>query len=121
MEDLDQEQRANPSPTSPSRKRRSRREIEAWLERYGQSGQTQAAFAAEHGIKVGTLRQWLYRRRPNEAKSEGQLLPVKVVEDRGRVSGILVRFPEGVEVEFVRDVEISDLIQLIGRGGSTGC
>jgi len=121
MEKQKQEQRAQTTTTRPVRKRRSRQEVDAWVERYRRSGQTQTAFAAEHGIEVGTLRQWLYRRRDQEAESPGRLLPVRVVEDGGRVPAVVVRFPGGVEVEFVRGVEITELSRLIGWGGSQRC
>jgi hypothetical protein len=113
------EDQATPA-TGQKRKRRSRQEVDAWVERYRRSGQTQTAFAAEHGIEVGTFRQWLYR-RDQKAEAPGRLLPVRVVEDGGRVPAVVVRFPGGVEVEFVRGVEISDLIRLIGGGGSARC
>lgn len=121
MEKPEHEPRAQAITTSPRRKRRSRQEVDAWVERYRQSGQTQTAFAAEHGIKVETLRQWLYRRGDKEAKAQGRLLPVRVLEDGGRVPAVVVRFPGGVEVEFVQGVEISELSRLIGWRGSQRC
>jgi len=40
-------------------RQRSAEEIETWVARYRQSGQTQRAFAAAHGIRAGTLARWL--------------------------------------------------------------
>jgi hypothetical protein len=35
-----------------------------WLERFQRSGLTQAAFASGHGLKLSTLRYWLYQATP---------------------------------------------------------
>jgi hypothetical protein len=32
-----------------------------WVERFRASGLTQAEFAQQHGLNLGTFRQWLYR------------------------------------------------------------
>jgi len=47
--------------------RRSREEISAILARFDESGLTQLAFSKECGVKLSTLRSWLYRRRDEQS------------------------------------------------------
>ena len=54
------------------RQRYTATERRQWIERYRQSGLTQAKFAREHGLNHGTLVQWLckVRREACERKSK---------------------------------------------------
>ena len=60
---------------------RTRSEREQMVEAYRASGQTQAVFAHERGIKITTLRAWIYRRQAEDnavhavAMSSGDRLP----------------------------------------------
>lgn len=84
-------------------RQRTRGEREQWVEAYRTSGQTQAVFARERGIKLPTLRAWIYRRRAEQSREPGRLEPVRIVG--GGFSGgtmarsaITVRWPQGVEL-----------------------
>lgn len=115
MEDTKEENQA------VAHRRRSRREVDEWVERFRESGQSQVDFGKAHGINVGTLRQWIYRRRNQESKGAGNLLAVKVVEPSGHLPAVIVRFPGGVEVEFAGGVEVAELQKLISPGGKGLC
>jgi len=98
------------------RRRRSGQEIEEWIERYRQSGQNARVFAARHGLRVGTLRQWLYR-RGNKARASGQaMVPVKLIDPPENQPAVTLRLPGGVQVEFSAPVEVSVLRELIAAG-----
>jgi transposase-like protein len=98
---------------------------------YGRSGLTHAEFAARRGVKLGTLRTWIYRLRrgagakqPSAAEAP-PLLPVRVIAStapaaRGAsaapppievelASGLRLRIPVGTDAEYVAS--------LIGRLG----
>lgn len=49
------------------RERTSAVEREGWVRRYRSSGQSQRAFAEEHGLVLSTLRCWLRRDQSPEA------------------------------------------------------
>jgi len=82
-----------------TRRRLSRAEADRIVADYGRSGQTQESFARERGLKVGTLRNWLYRSR---AEGPGSLREVVVKAEPKKESGaavVVVRTSRGVEVE----------------------
>lgn len=54
------------------RRRATTEERQHWIEAWERSQQTQAAFAAKHGLSVATLRNWLRR-----AASQGAQQPVR--------------------------------------------
>lgn len=98
------------------RRRRSCQEIEDWIERYRQSGQSARAFAARHGLRVGTLRQWLYRRGNKATASSQAMVPVKLIEAPESQPAVTLRLPGGVQIEFSGPVEVSVLRELIAAG-----
>lgn len=49
------------SSSFPTRRRSTAAEQLRWVARYEASGLTQEQFARRHGLRVNTLRQWLYR------------------------------------------------------------
>lgn len=51
------------------RRRATAEERQRWIEAWERSQQTQAEFAAQHGLSVGTLRNWL-RRAPRPSADE---------------------------------------------------
>ena len=53
-----------------TRTRRSREEMYAVMARYCASGQTQAAFCADEGLKIGTFQYW-WRRYQSDEESVG--------------------------------------------------
>lgn len=81
------------------RKRRSRAEIDRLVADYRNSGQTQESFAREHGLNVGTLRGWLYRRRGGEDGGLREVVVRAVAEPGARKAMVVVRTARGVEVE----------------------
>lgn len=49
------------------RSRWTQREREQLVAKYHASGLTQREFARQHGVKLGTFQQWVYRPRPPQA------------------------------------------------------
>jgi len=82
---------------------RTRAERTQWLNAYRASGLTQEQFAARAGIKLGTLRAWIYKPRARAETEPGHFAPVRIVEAAPAVaksSGtITVRWPQGMTVE----------------------
>jgi hypothetical protein len=99
-----------------SARRRSGREIDEWIERYRRSGQSAAAFASAHGVKVGTLRGWLYRRAGRTKSRNEAMIPVKLIDSAGRQPAVTLRLPSGIEIEFAAAVAVSTLKELIESG-----
>ena len=67
------------------RPRATAEERQGWIQAWEQSGQTQAEFAAEHGLSVGTLRNWL--RRASRPSANGHDHPKFVEVDLERLVG----------------------------------
>lgn len=100
------------------RRRRSRRERAQLLSEYRASGWTQERFARRSGIKVGTLRTWIYKMRSSATSANrdevspideaGGFAPVRIVDavrpmkSRGLVT---VRWPQGMEVEIAVELD----------------
>lgn len=62
--------------TSPPRRRFSAEERFRLVEQYGQGDLTQVQFAERHGIKLHTLRLWLYKtRRKKRSRTKFQEIP----------------------------------------------
>src|SRR4030095_6169556 len=78
----------------PSRKRFSPEQINEVLERYQKSSLTQKQFAAEEGISVATLNNWLRRRRDASPLLSQGLLEV-VAKDRAPRGRYRIEFPHG--------------------------
>ena len=86
---------------------------------YRASGLTQEQFAARSGIKVGTLRAWIYKRRTPAVAGSGNFAPVRIVEgphpttsSRGSVT---VRWPQGIEVEIAIDLDSAGAAGLVRK------
>jgi hypothetical protein len=97
----------------------SRVERERLLGAYRASGLTQEKFAAQSGIKVGTLRTWIYKRRTPAVAGNGSFAPVRIVEgshpatnSRGAVT---VRWPQGIEVEIAVDLDRAGVASLVRK------
>ena len=86
-------------------RQRTRSEREQMVEAYRASGQTQAVFAHERGIKLTTLRTWIYRRRAVNDGEPGRIEPVRMVgggfsgatRARSAITALTVRWPQGIE------------------------
>jgi len=100
------------------RRRWSQAEVARWVSAYRASGQTQDKFAAGAGIKVGTLRAWIYKRRPPVSDDRGPIAPVRIVggarlpvtATRGAIT---VRWPQGIEVEMAIELDGAGVERLI--------
>jgi len=96
--------RSSKNKPTRSRRCRSREEIDRLIAAFKNSGQTQTAFADEHGLNVGTLRGWLYKRRsrPAEPDSFREVLvsaPVRPLNPGAGEGTVIVRTAGGAEVE----------------------
>ena len=76
------------------KRQRRREEIAATLQAYRNSGLSQAEFARQAGIKLCSLRNWLYRQR---RAGVGGFAAVQLGPDRG--GALTLRWPGGVELE----------------------
>lgn len=96
------------------RARKSRSEWSVILRAFERSGQSHEEFCSRRGLKIGTFRSALYRRRKSESGgAEVALVPVEVVERGGVVAaagsselvvviaGVELRIPVGTDVQYV--------------------
>lgn len=98
------------------RVRRSRAEREQLLSEYMASGETPSSFAARAGLKVGTLRLWLYKRRKAAGGAPARFAPVRIVgaSPMAKSPGaITVRWPQGIEVEIPFAVDSAVAVKLV--------
>jgi transposase-like protein len=84
-------------------RQRNRSEREQLVEAYRASGQTQAVFARERGIRLTMLRAWIYRRWAEDHAGPGRIEPVRIVSGgftgvKMARSAIMVRWPQGREL-----------------------
>jgi transposase-like protein len=88
------------------------------LREYRASGLTQEKFAGQAGIKVGTLRAWIYKAPTAGGDEPGGFAPVRIVDGsepspmttRGAVT---VRWPQGMEVEIAVDLDGAGVERLV--------
>jgi len=111
---------SKPQGTKQSRSKgghRTRAERTQLLSAYRASGLTQEQFAARAGIKIGTLRAWIYRPQARAAVERGHFAPVRIVEAAPAVaksSGtITVRWPQGMAVEIAVPLDESGVGRLV--------
>lgn len=97
-----------------TRARRRGRGRRSWAERaqllgeYRASGLTQEQFAAQAGLKIGTLRAWIYKKRPAVSRAGGHFAPVRIVDAlpvTRSPGAVTVRWPQGIEVEIAVDLD----------------
>lgn len=101
--------------------RRTADQIEALVKQFKQSGKPIGRFCLEGGIRLQSMRKWVARHDGGDAVGPGALVPVKVVDRSVSASGVVVRYPDGVEIEFVGAVSMPVLRQLIGMSGGRRC
>jgi transposase-like protein len=77
--------------------------IETWQE----SGKTQQAFCQEHDLTFSTFSYWLKRYR--RGTDDSSLLPVEI----SSVSGIEIRYPDGIILQLPAAIKLSTLKQLL--------
>lgn len=73
------------STPSGRRRRATTEERQRWIDAWEQSQQTQAEFAAQHGLSVGTLRNWL--RQASRPSADERPHPKFVEVDLERLVG----------------------------------
>ena len=98
---------------------RPREEIEKIVADYERSGLTQDEYARQHGLKVGTLRHWIYHRLRAAAPAAPALVEVQVAPMAALGSThYRLEFPGGKSLSFsgpVRREELEQLCQLLGK------
>jgi transposase-like protein len=96
------------------RRRWSRTEREQLVREFRASGLTQVRFAIEHRIKVGTLRNWIYK-PAGSGEQAGGFAPVRIVgaSPSGVRSTVTVRWSQGVEVELAVELDGSSVARLV--------
>ena len=98
---------------------RSGAERAHWLSEYRASGLTQEKFAARAGLKVGTLRAWIYKRRRPVNDQRGHFAPVRIVGGAGpgptttTRGAVTVRWPQGIEVEIAVELDGAGVGRLV--------
>ena len=75
--------------------RRGREEREQLLVAFEASGLSQADFVRKHGIKLGTFRQWLYKRARRKPKPV--FAPVRLTA-QAVVPNVTIRLRSGTEI-----------------------
>ena len=116
------EPRNRPTETREQRWRRARvhrsAERTRIVDAYRASKLTQEQFAAKAGVKIGTLRGWIYKKAaPHRTKTNG-FVPVRIIGDKAGAAtksrgAITVRWPQGIEVELALDLDNACALQLV--------
>jgi len=74
---------------------------------------THREFARRHGLKVRTLRSWIYRLRREAPKA--RLLPVRVAE--GTRAGVEIVLPSGILVRVAAGTAADEVVALVRAFG----
>lgn len=88
------------------------------VKEYRASGLTQAQFAAKSGLKVGTLRTWIYKKPASSRGEAGGFAPVRIIADKAQPTAksrglVTVRWPQGIEVELAVDLDGDGVQRLV--------
>ena len=88
------------------------------LRAYRASGLTQEKFAGQAGIKIGTLRAWIYKQPTAGGDEPGGFAPVRIVGGAGPSTrttrgAVTVRWPQGIEVEIAVDLDGAGVERLV--------
>lgn len=90
------------------------------IEEFESSGLTQAAFASQKGVKLPTLRSWVYKLRTEQPldSSAPELLPVRLLEpERSSRELLELEFPSGHRLRFPAGTAPSYLAALVASLG----
>ena len=99
---------------------------EFWIrlvEQCAQSPLSRPAFAAQHGVSVGTLRWWIYRVR-REPTPAPRILPIRLrapggpsapQEEWGAGGAVEAQLPNGVQLRFANGTSSTYVIEVVGR------
>lgn len=96
------------------RVRRNRGEIGALLAAFRESNLSQAAFAQEHKLNLGTFRSWLSKFRPGVGGDKDRMEGFCAVTLREGGNGpFLLRLPGGIEIEVSSQVDPRWMIEFV--------
>lgn len=89
-------------------------EREEWVDRFKQTGLSQQAFAQRHGLKVSSLRNWLYKRSsPAKAPQLIELpYPLSTPSPDSSEADLLLRSGHRVGL---RGAAVSALVEILTR------
>ena len=91
-----------------------RREREAVIAAYEQSGMTQREFAQREGIKFHTFTSWLKRfRQADEKPAFAQVRVAKVTPKSASKAKLTVKLPSGLVVRGTDASQVAELIRLL--------
>lgn len=96
------------------RRRHSPDEIVKRVAEYRRSGLSQGQYAERAGVKLSSLRNWLYRREQRPAKPGG-LTAVEVTSAGQPMAGstVTVRWPNGVQAEVALGADVAAMVRMI--------
>jgi hypothetical protein len=110
--------RAESKPDRPSFTLEERAE---WVSRYRSSGQTQAQFAKQHGLKLTTLQWWIYGQQRKQPHPTAAFREIAVSPQwSGGVWAAEVTWPSGVTVRLGAQAEASWIDALL-KAVCPGC
>jgi DNA-binding transcriptional regulator YiaG len=114
---MDETKSKRTKATVPDRREpRSPSERAQLLTEYRASGLTQEQFAARAGLKIGTLRAWIYKKRPAVSPAGGYFAPVRIVDEPAVAKApgtVTVRWPQGMEVAIAVPLDESGALRLV--------
>ncbi len=120
MESIETELCVEPGKSDRQGRRiRGASEWSSILERYDQSGLTQAAFCAREGLRFGTLVAWLGRRRKNggtlaSSEPEPKFHELSLSGSSDSLSeGLEVTLPDGTILRGSKTSDLAELIRLL--------
>jgi hypothetical protein len=75
---------------------------------------TQGGYAKREGLRLCSLRGWLYRKRRDEAQQEGTGFAAVKLRNAVTATGtVTVRWPSGVEVEVSPGTDAVSIVHLV--------
>lgn len=81
------------------------------VSRWKSSGISQTDFARENNLQLEVFRYWIYKHRKKEIKSTS-FVQIKNLSD---TTGILIRYPNGVELRLPVETPIAIIRSLISQ------
>ena len=97
--------------------RKTRQEKEQLIQAWKQSGKKQTEFAKSHGIKTRTFYKWIQifreQKSKNDKNQENKFVEITPQAQLEELKTTIIRYPNGVEIEFFGEVNFQDLRTLI--------
>lgn len=88
-----------------------RARMDEMVSRWKSSGISQTDFARENNLQLEVFRYWIYKHRKKEIKSTS-FVQIKNLSD---TTGILIRYPNGVELRLPVETPIAIIRSLISQ------